>query len=178
MKADRRQFNGRTPAGTPVSERFWSKVIGGDVDHCWLWNGCRDPKGYGMFQASRLKLVRAHRWAYEALRGEIPNGLHLDHLCRHPSCVNPWHLEPVSCRENVLRGFGSGATALRRTCCIRGHDYATHGVRRSGRRVCRECLMTYGRLYRLLPQSEIQHRKSLGLPVVDLDAYYLERTAA
>lgn len=38
------------------------------------------------------------------LRGPIPDGLQLDHLCRNPSCVNPAHLEIVTGAENIRRG--------------------------------------------------------------------------
>jgi len=37
--------------------------------------------------------------------GPVPDGLELDHLCRNRYCVNPHHLEAVSHRTNVLRGF-------------------------------------------------------------------------
>lgn len=45
----------------------------------------------------------AHRWAYEFLVGEIPEGLTLDHLCRNKACVMPDHLEPVTQAENHRR---------------------------------------------------------------------------
>jgi hypothetical protein len=32
----------------------------------------------------------------------------LDHLCRNRACINPWHLEPVTARENRRRGRGAG----------------------------------------------------------------------
>jgi hypothetical protein len=41
--------------------------------------------------------------AYLLTIGPIPEGLHLDHLCRNPPCVNPAHLEPVTCAENLRR---------------------------------------------------------------------------
>lgn len=59
--------------------------------------------GYGQLRVDG-KPQYVHRLVYEALRGEIPKGLHLDHLCRTPACVNPWHLEPVTQQENVRRG--------------------------------------------------------------------------
>jgi HNH endonuclease len=45
----------------------------------------------------------AHRITYTLLRGAIPKGLTLDHLCGVPACINPWHLEPVSRLENIRR---------------------------------------------------------------------------
>jgi hypothetical protein len=80
--------------------RFWARVH--HDDGCWMWTGTLN-KGYGMFSFGG-KTRRAHRFAYEALVGPIPEGLALDHLCRNPACVNPAHLEPVTWRENVYRG--------------------------------------------------------------------------
>lgn len=47
--------------------------------------------------------IGAHRHSYQSLVGSIPDGLHLDHLCRVPACVNPEHLEPVTLAENNRR---------------------------------------------------------------------------
>lgn len=90
-------------ARKPISERFWSKVSGGDVAECWIWNGAKGHADYGLFGGRA-----AHRVAYELMRGEIPNGLYLDHLCSNPPCVNPWHLDPVSARMNSARSIDRG----------------------------------------------------------------------
>jgi len=91
----------------PIRERL-EKCIerpNGD-DGCWEWTG-NMRKGYGRFSltvAYKTKRdVPAHRVAYETFIGPIPDGLQLDHLCRNKGCVNPKHLEPVTCRENLLR---------------------------------------------------------------------------
>lgn len=44
-----------------------------------------------------------HRVAWQAYRGEIPDGLEVDHLCRNTRCINPYHLEPVPRAENLRR---------------------------------------------------------------------------
>jgi hypothetical protein len=72
------------------------------VDGCHVWIGARDAHGYGAIQIERT-VGKAHRIAYELARGAVPEGLELDHLCRHPYCVNPDHLEPVSHAENMRR---------------------------------------------------------------------------
>lgn len=79
---------------------------------------------------------------FEMMRGGIPEGLTLDHLCRVRRCVNPSHLEPVTNRENILRGNGATAINARKTHCKRGHSLENAYVSRNERRtyrVCRVC---------------------------------------
>lgn len=119
--------------------RFWAKVQ--VQDDCWIWTGAKAGPGekYGYIRVDG-KTLRAHRFAYEALVGAIPKGLQLDHLCRVRACVRPDHLEPVTNRENGLRGESFAAQQARRTHCSQGHPYNeenTHHYR--GKRYCRTC---------------------------------------
>lgn len=87
-----------------VARRFWAKVDTTDPSGCWLWTGAVDPQtGYGRMYVEPSTLG-AHRVAYLLLVGDIPEGQQLDHLCRVRRCVRPDHLEPVTQRENLLRG--------------------------------------------------------------------------
>lgn len=71
---------------------------------CWVWQGGLS-NGYGIqWDAAARTTVKAHRRMYELHVGPIPKGLQIDHLCRNRACVNPAHLEPVTNRENTVRG--------------------------------------------------------------------------
>lgn len=129
-------------------ERFWRKVERRSPKKCWPWVGGSFRDGYGMFHLFRLRQkVQAHRYAYEAVVGPIPEGLTLDHLCRNRACCNPAHLEPVTHRVNILRGTGASARNIRKTECVHGHQYTEENtyVRYDGRRVCRECQRKWDR---------------------------------
>ena len=116
-----------------AEERFWAKVD--RSGRCWLWTGAL-TNGYGNFYNGTCAMG-AHRFAYELLVGPIPPGLHLDHLCRVPACVNPAHLEPVTCGENIRRG----AAGVLKTHCPAGHPYDEANTRivKGGHRQCRTC---------------------------------------
>lgn len=124
-----------------LSESFWSKVAIVE-DGCWMWMAGRHRSGYGVFNIKGRQHV-AHRLAYEALQGDIPEGLDLDHLCRVRACVNPDHLEPVTRRENLLRSpITLTSIKASQTTCIRGHEFTPENVqirRKDGTRHCRTC---------------------------------------
>lgn len=108
---------------------------------CWEWVGSRSQDGYGVVTIRDPRKVGryAHRVVYEALVGPIPEGLTIDHLCRNRGCVNPDHLEPVTVRENTLRGVGPTAINARKDRCVRGHLFASAKITGTGWRRCEEC---------------------------------------
>jgi hypothetical protein len=124
-------------------DRFWKYVQ--KTETCWNWTGSKLPTGYAPFCISGRGKNRvrtyAHRFAYNLLVGEVPEGLDLDHVCRNRACVNPAHLEPVTRSENMLRAapyrpahYDMGPT------CPNGHDRAQWGFYNTyGRQVCRLC---------------------------------------
>lgn len=72
---------------------------------------------------------------------EIPEGLQIDHLCRNRACCNPSHMEPVTVRQNTLRGEGLTARYARQTYCPSGHpwDLLNTRIGKAGGRQCRAC---------------------------------------
>lgn len=130
-----------------ITERFWDKVE--FTGFCWLWTAHINSGGYGTFRGRDRRMVKAHRFAYETLLGPIPNGQHLDHLCRVRRCVNPDHLEAVEPRVNTLRGMSPTAILARKVLCSRGHKLSGDNLAIvKGRRCCRECDRIRGAAYR------------------------------
>jgi hypothetical protein len=139
--------------------RFWAMVEVGpsptcrpDLGPCWLWTG--NGERYGGFVVGQGRTHRAHVVCYEAMIGVVPEGLQLDHLCRVTRCVRPGHLEPVTGRENVLRGTGFAAVNAAKTHCVHGHEFTpantAWSTRASGykRRTCRTCNRLKAEAYR------------------------------
>lgn len=115
-------------------------------DGCWEWQRSMNSYGYGRIRLwsvaeQRSPTRSAHRAVYEMLRGPVPAGLELDHLCRNRACVRPSHLEPVTRRENLMRSAGLPAQNAGKTHCKRGHEFAGGNLRvaRDGSRHCRTC---------------------------------------
>lgn len=85
------------------------------VGDCWEWTGVvkgLPPNNYGRTTTQRhgQKISRlAHRVAYEAFVGPIPEGLYLLHKCHNPQCCNPEHLTPGTQLENTAQAIARGA---------------------------------------------------------------------
>lgn len=119
-----------------LEDRFWPKVSPEPNSGCWLWEGAVHTNGYGNFYVDG-KYRRAHRVSYEMHKGQIPDGLVIDHLCRNTFCVNPDHLEPVTHGENVRRGENRNRD---KTHCKWGHEFTPDNtLMRKGGRACRKC---------------------------------------
>lgn len=146
--------------GVSAEGRYWAKVDkAGPIwngTSCWLWQGATAKDGYGRFWL-RGHLVLSHRLAYELLVGPIPEGLTIDHLCRTRSCGNPLHLEPVTNKENIMRGEGVGVKASHAIHCPKGHPYDLFNTFfcADGSRQCRECQRIFSRQRRQRLKSAV-----------------------
>lgn len=67
---------------------------------CLLWQGYVTPEGYGRLNRGQVYLY-AHRVAWEAVYGAIPDGLTVDHDCEVKTCVEVSHLQLVTRGRNT-----------------------------------------------------------------------------
>lgn len=125
----------------PQIDRFAEKIALTDSG-CIEWIASQNGAGYGTLSINRTGgKVLAHRWSYVHHIGPIPDGMHLDHLCRNTLCVNPDHLEAVTQRENTLRGAAPTAVNAAKNQCTHGHPLSGSNLRVTpkGWRECIEC---------------------------------------
>lgn len=111
------------------------------------------------------KQRKAHRVVWEKAYGEIPKGMHIDHICHnvaianemclgefkciHRSCVNINHLRILTPRDNQLEGLRG---LKNRAKCSNGHDLTIEGSvivrnRPEGKtgQLCKECYLVNAR---------------------------------
>jgi hypothetical protein len=124
------------------------KIVVDPGTACWVWCASTRGGGYGSVRHDG-RTRPAHRVAYELLVADVPEHLHLDHLCRNRACSNPAHLEVVTEKVNILRGVGPTAQNAAKTHCIHGHEFAggNLGVYASGKRYCKACKVETDRRY-------------------------------
>lgn len=139
------------------------------MGECLLWEGPVRSDGYGAFPlGSRSdgtrRTQRAHQWAYERERGQVPldpstgRKFPLDHTCHneaaargecdggstcpHRRCVNVDHLIVSTVPSNTLSSpLPAGSVNRAKTHCVRGHVLSGENlyVDPRGRRGCRTC---------------------------------------
>ena len=144
-----------------VLERFWEKVEVNEKTACWNWLGSLFSSGYGQFKLTHTKNVRAHKFAYEVNRGKVPEGLTLDHLCRNRKCVNPNHLEPVTQKENLMRGNSIQAMNSKKTHCNKGHSLSGDNLYiHNNKRYCKICTNETKRIFYLRHPNYDKNRRN------------------
>jgi len=96
---------------TPISQRLEAKVI--KTDDCWLWQGAKNPNGYGQIwdmDAGRLRLV--HRVSYEQEHGPVADEACVLHRCDVPACVRPSHLFLGTKKDNTQDMIAKGRSRM------------------------------------------------------------------
>ena len=133
------------PKLTTLKERFFSKVDKQPgEDGCWVWTADLDVGGYGRFWwDADVGVVATHIVCWTLLKGRIPPDAVLDHLCKNRACCRPEHLQPITQRENTMRGAGITAQNARLQSCRKGHPFTPENTYRppgTNSRQCRECM--------------------------------------
>lgn len=135
-----------------LGSRLFTRVSAA-ADGCWFVSARSAHDGH--YRTVRVPLrwrdevpygyLASHRVIYAYMRGQIPAGLTIDHLCKTPACLNPNHMEAVTHYVNVMRSDNYFAVNARKTQCIRGHDLPPYV--KGGRRQCRPCKNLYQAAY-------------------------------
>jgi hypothetical protein len=118
-----------TQRNLPPEARIWLRVrwypsglLGTD---CAIWQHTLSTCGYAQMRIAG-RLWPLHVWTYQHYVGSVPTGQECDHLCHNRACINPLHIEPVTHRENSLRGDRHDFI----THCPYGHEYTAENTYR------------------------------------------------
>lgn len=119
----------------PTIDRFNRKTKLGE-NGCWEWTGHK-VNGYGRFHEKGGNIY-AHVYSWRYFKGDIENGKQVDHICRNRSCVNPYHLDLVTPKENQRRSSAS------RAYCKNWHlKLSNVYFDKKGHGICRACRNLY-----------------------------------
>ena len=78
---------------------------------CIPWGRARDRHGYGVVYDNHFhkgRVVRAHRYVWEAFHGEIPESMCLLHNCDNPACIRPDHMRLGTMKDNTHDAMRKG----------------------------------------------------------------------
>lgn len=143
-----------------LPERFSQLYMPEPNSGCWLWEGWTRKDGYGEIRVAN-ELRFAHRVSYELSHGvTLKREQHIDHLCRVRCCVNPYHLEVVTNKVNVLRGISPAARNSRKTHCKRGHPLIGQNIYNATNRNERVCKVCHRDRYKQYKMRQLERTQS------------------
>lgn len=113
------------PRNSPIGDKLAALSIPEPNSGCFLWLGAVNAKGaHGRMEVAG-RMVFAHRVAWEAANGPIPEGLCVLHKCDVPSCINPEHLFLGTQAANMQDKINKGRAIYQRG---EGHHQARLSV--------------------------------------------------
>lgn len=105
------------------------------VGDCWISSYSTANHGYaqlGWADSGKTTVVLAHRAAWEAANGPIPDDMTVDHICFERRCVNPAHLRLLPRAVNAAQ-HGRNWPMVRGEC---GHMVPQYS---HGKPWCKRC---------------------------------------
>lgn len=155
-------------------KNFWRHVKVAK-NGCLLWTGSKIEGGYGKLHRlvnGESRMFLAHRYHWEQENGPIPEGMQLDHQCRTRACVNLFHLEVVTPRENTLRGTGPTAQNAQKETCVQGHPFTKRNTYWEGtKRKCRTCMKRLRDIQQARFQGPRRPKPSRNALAADIEVY-------
>lgn len=119
-----------------------------DQNQCWEWQGCFSGSqiSYPYFRYNG-STKRAHKFSYKYFKGEVPDGITVNHDCNNKKCVNPKHLSLMTIQENLKLRLPRKIED--RTQCKKGHPLTGDNLYlyRGRTKQCYICKKEYMRHY-------------------------------
>jgi hypothetical protein len=140
MFSEVRTTNRRGRFVRSVVERLNAHSINREDCMCNEFVGARNLAGYGRISVGGRSTL-AHRAAYAAMIGPIPNGKFVLHRCDNPPCVNPQHLfigdHAANAADKVAKGRQSRGDA---------HGITMRGEKNGSSKLDADCVSQIRRL--------------------------------
>jgi hypothetical protein len=139
-------------------DQIWDRIV-------LIDSGCMQFTGTGLTTHGYAsvgydnKSWEAHRLLWRYLFGPLNKELQLDHLCRNRWCVNIAHLEPVTRRENIIRGISPAGMHFRAIHCPQGHLYTADNTAMTNGGKSRRCKTCHKLKYKRVGKILKQHCK-------------------
>jgi HNH endonuclease len=128
---------------TDADRRRFEQFVIKTSDGCWIWAAGLNGKGVPYYWTGQGgKVIAAHRFAYAAYIGSIPEGAVVAHHSGVSLCVCPEHLVLMS-KSAYLKQCPTSPASM--THCKRGHEFSEENTRvdNRGLRICKTCQRDY-----------------------------------